>query len=44
MKETKGERKVRLESSHNMTNRIKESGKVYKREKVYDPESDEEIS
>lgn len=34
MKETKGERKARLESSRNMTNRVKESGKVYKREKV----------
>lgn len=34
MKETRGERKVRLESSRNMTNRVKESGKMYKREKV----------
>ena len=33
IKETKAERKARLESSRKMISRVKESGKVYKRKK-----------
>lgn len=34
IKETKAERKARLESSRKMISRVKESGKVYKRKKI----------